>query len=79
MIMKKFMSLRKAIELYSCNAGFSRILNKCLRDNNFDDIFGMRSFIRDLCDQLKNEHKEFISKNANDSSNHCLSWTDNRT
>ncbi|CAF1271933.1 unnamed protein product [Rotaria sordida] len=51
---------KKAIPWYTHNCGVYQILNKCLRNNNFDDIFAIRSFIYDLCDQLKEEHKKFV-------------------
>ncbi|CAF1327715.1 unnamed protein product [Rotaria sordida] len=36
---------KKAIPWYTHNCGVYQILNKCLRNNNFDDIFAIRSFI----------------------------------
>ncbi|CAF1313673.1 unnamed protein product, partial [Didymodactylos carnosus] len=45
-----------AILWYSRDFCFYRILKKALRDNNFDVIFALRSFICDLVDQLELQH-----------------------
>ncbi|CAF0820684.1 unnamed protein product [Didymodactylos carnosus] len=51
---------QKAIWWYTRETCLYRILNKGLRDNNFEVIFAMRSFIKDLTIQLYKEHEQYL-------------------
>ncbi|CAF1361705.1 unnamed protein product [Didymodactylos carnosus] len=50
----------RAIWWYTRETCFYRILNKALRIFDFEVIFAMRSFLRDVSNQLEEEHKRFL-------------------
>ncbi|CAF0847660.1 unnamed protein product [Rotaria sordida] len=49
-----------AIWWYTRQSCFYRIMNKALRDQDFDMLFALRFFITDIAKQIKNEYEKFI-------------------
>jgi tetratricopeptide (TPR) repeat protein len=49
-----------AIQWYTRDSCFHRILNKALRVQDFDKLFALRFFITDIAKQIKNGYKKFI-------------------
>ncbi|CAF1186827.1 unnamed protein product [Didymodactylos carnosus] len=53
---------QKSIWWYTRDSCLYRILNKALRLQDIDPIFSMRFFIKDISQQLKDEHRKFVKK-----------------
>ena len=55
----------KAIWWYTRDSCFYRIVNKALRQQDFDTLFAFRLFITDIARQIKREYENFIRTNGN--------------
>ncbi|CAF1261651.1 unnamed protein product [Didymodactylos carnosus] len=55
---------QRSIWWYTRDSCLYRILNKALRLQDIDLLFSMRFFIKDISQQLKDEHRKFAGKNG---------------
>ncbi|CAF3234448.1 unnamed protein product [Rotaria sp. Silwood2] len=59
---RKIYTIDKAIEWYTKDSFFYRLLNGALRSENFEVIYKFRSFIADLHQQLKTMHQTYVDQ-----------------
>ncbi|CAF1371145.1 unnamed protein product, partial [Rotaria sp. Silwood1] len=59
---RKTYTVDKAIEWYTKDSFFYRLLNGALRSENFEVIYKFRSFIADLHQQLKTMHQNYVDQ-----------------